>query len=118
MFGFGRGLSWGWNPWTCARFPWLPRWWWAYPSAYGPFSYGYPSVSPAYWQAPQQPSQTAQQPTTPYPFPPFLPPPPTPEQEIQTLEAYKAELEEELKSVEARIKELKELATKGGEAGK
>jgi len=69
------------------------------------------------WQAPQQPSQTAQQPM-PYPFPPFLLPPPTPEQEIQMLEAYKAELEEELKSVEARIKELKELATKGGEAGK
>ena len=33
--GFGRGRGWrmgrgmGWG--RCFRFPWLPRWWWAYP---------------------------------------------------------------------------------------
>lgn len=34
----------------------------------------------------------------------------TPESEIEALEAYKADLEEELRGVEARIKELKEHA--------
>jgi len=36
--GFGRGIGWfGWgrgfgNPYPfCRWFPWLPRWWWAYP---------------------------------------------------------------------------------------
>jgi hypothetical protein len=52
-----------------------------------------------------------------------MPPPPTPEQEIEALEAYKAEIEDELKGIEARIKELKESLIKesGGqppEAGK
>jgi len=63
--GFGRGWwRWGYgypyNPWTCARFPWLPRWWWANPAythsfmhpytaypwtgyGYG-YGYGYPSM--------------------------------------------------------------------------
>jgi len=49
-----------------------------------------------------------------------MPPPPTPEQEIEALEAYKTEIEEELKSIEARIKELRESLTKesGGESSK
>jgi len=68
--GFGR-LFWAqyspwalYNPWVCARFPWLPRWWWAYPQYqyslpyfgyWYPWSiYAYPSVSlpspyTAYW---------------------------------------------------------------------
>ena len=34
--GFGRGW-WGLNPYVCARFPWLPRGWWADPAyAYPP----------------------------------------------------------------------------------
>jgi hypothetical protein len=43
--GFGWGLGWGpgWgrgNPYPfCRWFPWLPRWWWAYPYAYGMGSY-------------------------------------------------------------------------------
>jgi len=47
-----------------------------------------------------------------FPVPPFVPPPPTPEQEIEALEAYKAEIEEELKGVEARISELRGALTK------
>ena len=36
-FGYGGGPWWAYNPnyrryWgRCLRFPWLPRWWWAYP---------------------------------------------------------------------------------------
>jgi len=49
-YGYGRGLGYGYggapyNPWVCQRFPWLPRWWWAQPGAYGydtPYTgYGY-----------------------------------------------------------------------------
>ncbi|MGQ9723406.1 MAG: hypothetical protein ACUVXA_19040 [Candidatus Jordarchaeum sp.] len=39
--GFGRGWWWGANPYVCARFPWLPRWWWAYPQ----YGYGFPYAS-------------------------------------------------------------------------
>ena len=64
--GFGRGWwRWGfgypyYNPWVCARFPWLPRWWWANPAyAYGyaaypwmgygyGYGYGYP-ITPYTW---------------------------------------------------------------------
>lgn len=43
LFGFSRGWAYSFNPWVCARFPWLPRWWWAYPQ-YGWRFYTYP-----YW---------------------------------------------------------------------
>ena len=35
--GFGRGFGRGYNadPTTCARFPWLPRWWWSDPENAG-----------------------------------------------------------------------------------
>jgi len=84
--------------------------------------YMYPPYS-QYVQAPQQTTQQpAQQPLVApyYPLPPFVPPPPTPEQEIEALEEYKADIEEELKGIEARIKELRESLTKSGEgeAGK
>lgn len=67
-----------------------------------------------YFQVPQQPSQQSQPvPAAPYlPAPLFVTPPSTPEQEIEALEAYKANLEEELKGVEARLKELRESLTK------
>jgi len=48
-FGWGRGLG---NPYPfCRWFPWLPRWWWAYPffsiPHYGAFfSFPYPA---RYW---------------------------------------------------------------------
>ena len=59
--GFGRGFGrWGGNPYVCARFPWLPRWWWANPAyTYGfgyrytyPYSYaysGYPGSAYPYY---------------------------------------------------------------------
>jgi hypothetical protein len=82
----------------------------------------YPPYLP-YVQAPQQPSeQPAQQPSAApyYPLPPFMSTLPAPDQEIEALEAYKTEIEEELKSVEARIKELKDSLAResGGEPSK
>ncbi len=49
--GFGRGLGFGgggypYNPGVCARFPWLPRWWWARPG-YG-YGQSYPAYGPGY----------------------------------------------------------------------
>ncbi|GEM_PF-326440 len=35
-WAFGRGFGWWSNPYTCARFPWLPRWWWT--GMYGPIT--------------------------------------------------------------------------------
>jgi len=85
---------------------WWPRgrrcWWWYMNPPYLPYA-----------QVPQQSSQTAQQPTqqpiAPFYQPvPFVPTPPTPEQEIEMLESYKADLEGELRGMEARIKELRD----------
>lgn len=86
---------------------WWPRGWWWYINPY--------VMYPSYWRVPQ-PAQPV--PGVPYPPPPFLPPPPTPEDEIEALEAYKAELEEELRSVEARIRELRDFIAKRGKEGK
>lgn len=123
--GFGRGRCRGWGrgrvgPWPGrGPFSYLPPWqrpgwprgrrcrWW----------YMYPPYLP-YVQAPQQPPQPTPQPTQQppaapyYPLPPFAPLPPTPEQEIEALKAYKVEIEEDLKGIEARIKEQKESLTK------
>ena len=37
--GYGRGLGYGYSadPSRCARFPWLPRWWWSNPNYYGTY---------------------------------------------------------------------------------
>ena len=58
--GFGRGFGWWGNPYVCARFPWLPRCWWAYPGTYefpgygyGYQGYGYPSYGYPYATYPQ-----------------------------------------------------------------
>ena len=66
-------------------------------------------------ETPPPPAQWPPYPPSPWyppvipPYPYYPPPPPTPEDELRMLEAYKRELEEELKSVEERIKELKKL---------
>jgi hypothetical protein len=33
--GYGRGYGYTGDPTKCARFPWLPRWWWASPDYQG-----------------------------------------------------------------------------------
>jgi hypothetical protein len=37
LYGYGRGYGMGYraDPAVCARFPWLPRWWWANPDYEG-----------------------------------------------------------------------------------
>ncbi|MGQ9744263.1 MAG: hypothetical protein ACUVQW_06585 [Candidatus Bathycorpusculaceae bacterium] len=59
LFGFDREFGrWWWgypyNPWVCARFPWLPRWWWVYPQYwYGPpyasYRLPYSAYGGGYW---------------------------------------------------------------------
>ena len=47
-FGWGRGFG---NPFPfCRWFPWLPRWWWAYPAFLTPY-YWTPYYA-AYWFSP------------------------------------------------------------------
>jgi len=33
--GYGRGYGYAGDPTKCARFPWLPRWWWSNPDYQG-----------------------------------------------------------------------------------
>jgi hypothetical protein len=33
--GYGRGYAYTGDPSKCARFPWMPRWWWANPDSQG-----------------------------------------------------------------------------------
>jgi hypothetical protein len=43
LYGYGRTYGYGsYSPYSCARFPWLPRWWWASPSYSGYFPYPQP----------------------------------------------------------------------------
>ncbi len=88
---------WPWlNWWRCRWFPWLPRWWWT--GIYGPLTwtpYGPSITSP--WSA-----------TTsyiPY-YPPFYSV--TPSKEHEYLLEQKKALEDELKKIENRLKELEE----------
>ncbi len=58
-FGRGYGLGYGYtgDPTKCARFPWLPRWWWANPDYQGtmPVPPADPSAAaPAYAPAPDE----------------------------------------------------------------
>lgn len=48
-YGYGSYSPYGYryyNPYSCARFPWLPRWWWANPSYSNYFPYP-PPVDPS-----------------------------------------------------------------------
>ena len=35
VYGYGAGRGYSTDPTKCARFPWLPRWWWANPEYQG-----------------------------------------------------------------------------------
>ena len=35
VYGYGAGRGYAADPTSCARFPWLPRWWWANPEYKG-----------------------------------------------------------------------------------
>jgi len=70
--GGGPGFRWqsySYGPWTCRRFPWLPRWWWMnpmYTMGYGP-RYGYPRMMHPLTQAAPFPLQAYGYPYTPHP---------------------------------------------------
>ncbi len=99
---------WGWGPWP-GKGPWsyLPPW--QRPGWY----YGRGWCWYWYWN---YLSQTGQLPQTPPPPTPPIPPYPVapvkPEDELKTLEEYKRELLEELRSIEARIEELRKMLKK------
>ncbi|MFX0195047.1 MAG: DUF5320 domain-containing protein [Candidatus Hodarchaeota archaeon] len=108
-WGFGRGF--GPNPfWNCRWFPWLPRWWWAYPPDVLAQMMGQsiPQQPPPDQPVGSQPGQ-ALGPTF-APFGPFTPPSPmgtiTKEQEIQLLEQQTEFLRQQLEQLQKRLKEL------------
>ena len=45
QYGGGRGY-WGDDPTKCARFPWMPRWWWANPDEVPPTEAPVPMAAP------------------------------------------------------------------------
>lgn len=88
--GYGRGYGRGYygDPYRCARFPWLPRWWWANPSYTG--TYTSPSTG-----------DTTTVPSTPYAVP----------DERAYLEDQMNYLEQELAAIRKRLEELKSQET-------
>ena len=99
--GYGRGM--GPNPyWNCRWFPWLPRWWWAYP----------PEMQ-AQMQLPQ-PGQVVPPMGypggTPMPYGPGVGVPQmnpmTKEQETQMLEQQVEFLTQQLEQIKQRLREL------------
>jgi len=92
-FGYGWPVGpWGWWGWRCRWFPWLPRWWWTgmygpvYWTPLGPTLGSYPSYY-----------------TPPTSYSPYYTPPTS---EIEALKEEKRMLEEQLKHINQKIKEL------------
>jgi len=87
--GYGRGYGWRYSyidPYRCARFSWLPRWWWTKPSYAG--TYPIPPIA----------VDTASAPTVPYvPIP----------DERAYLEDQMRYMEQELAAIKKRLEELK-----------
>ncbi|RLG56103.1 MAG: hypothetical protein DRN95_07210 [Candidatus Hydrothermarchaeota archaeon] len=86
VYGYGRGYGgWYWyrgDPTRCARFPWLPRWWWANPNYQGTV-----------------PVPPASDPATAPPVPAI--------DERKFLQEQSKYLEEELAAIKKRLEELK-----------
>jgi hypothetical protein len=85
VYGRGRGYGMGYytgDPTKCARFPWLPRWWWANPDYQG-------TAPPATYGAPVTPPTTSV------------------EQERDFLSQQMKYLEEELEAIRGRLEELR-----------
>lgn len=137
--GFGRGFGGGGNPYVCARFPWLPRWWWT--GMYGPTTpftgapgmpydqystYATSAPTAAPWTtytpyyappystyappAPAMPSMTYPSPYAPSPYPTSMEIPQIPnEQERQMLEGQAAALQQQLDQIKKRLEELSKM---------
>ena len=86
LYGYGRGYGMGYytgDPSRCARFPWLPRWWWANHDYQGMFP-PVPTVAPG-----------VAQPTA------------STDQEQEYLSQQMQYLEKELESIRGRLQELR-----------
>ena len=81
-YGRGYGLGYGYysDPSRCARFPWLPRWWWSNPGYYETY-----------------PTDTITRASIPYP----------PTNERAYLETQMKYMEQELTAIKTRLDELK-----------
>ena len=79
------------------------RGWFGFWPGRGPFSHLPPWERPGWWFG-RWACWRHWYPTAPFPY---KAPSPTPKEELEALEAYKSELEEELKGVEARVRELR-----------
>lgn len=130
IYGYGRG-SYGYggpsgygyySPYSCARFPWLPRWWWADPSYKGYFPYPptpEPSAELERLEAEREaltreigemrrhveegttPPTWPQATYTPYPFPAAAP-----EEERRFLEQQRDWIASQMESIKKRLEEL------------
>lgn len=111
-WGRGRGRGFGPNPfWNCRWFPWLPRWWWAYPPEVLAQMQGQPFPPQSQQPGTEQPGGLGGPPgAMPGPFGPFAPTMPTmtKEQEIQMLEQQVDFLRQQLEQIQKRLKELTE----------
>jgi hypothetical protein len=131
LYGYGRGLGYGYSryggysPYACARFPWLPRRWWADPSHR--YNWPYPptpdpnaelerleaekealmrdieemkkhiaeGTTPSIWPRPM---------ATPYGIPPYMAP--SPEQEKELLEQQRNYISTQIEVIKKRLEEL------------
>ncbi len=138
VYGFGRGFyGYGgpygyrsyspygykyYNPYSCARFPWLPRWWWANPSYSGYFPYPPPAdpsaelerleaEKSALMKDIEELRKHVEEGTTPLTWPPatygpYPFPAAAPEQERQFLEQHRDWIASQMESVKKRLEEL------------
>jgi len=133
LYGYGRGYGLGYgrpygygdsSPYTCARFPWLPRWWWANPS-YQYTGPNPPTLDPSaelerlkaekdaligeieemkrHVEAGTTPTSFPLRGTTPYGFPPYGV---APEGERQFLEQQRDAIASGMEAIKKRLEEL------------
>ena len=112
MMAWGRGRGWGMGPnpyWNCRWFPWLPRWWWAYPPEMLAQMMGQPASQQPQQLGTEQPVGMGGSPSgMGGPFGSFAPTMPTmtKEQELQMLEEQSNFLRQQLEQIQRRLKEL------------
>ena len=105
FFGRGWGVGgWSGNPYPfCRRFPWMPRWWWAYPNWGSLYSGGYGAYPTVPTAPPAGIPPMAGAPTTPFmPFASTY----SKEQERQILDQQLKALEVQIEAIQKRLKEL------------
>ena len=126
-FGAGYGRGYGYTrPYNCARFPWLPRWWWADPK-YGS-SWPYPPTADTSAELDrlqaerialekdieemkrhvEEGTMPATWPTQPLPYYGTEAYAPSPEQEKKLLEEQMTAISSQKEAIKKRLKEIKE----------